>query len=938
LANPESTARRNIDRLLSEAGWAVQDYRAVNLTAARGVAVREFPLKTGHGRADYLLYVDGKAAGAVEAKKEGQTLTGVEPQAVQYSQGLPDTLPAHVRPLPFLYQSTGVETRFTNGLDPESRSREVFTFHRPETLAQWLAAEALWLPLVDGKPHSLSHHPATLRARLRALPAVAEAGLWPAQLKAVQNLERSFSENRPRALIQMATGSGKTYTAVSSVYRLIKHGQAKRVLFLVDRANLGKQTLAEFQDYATPDDGRKFSELYNVQLLASSRLDDVSRVCIGTIQRLYSMLKGEDLPQELDEQSVSGLERLYKDPVAVAYNPEIPIEYFDVIFVDECHRSIYTLWRQVLEYFDSFVVGLTATPSKQTLGFFNKNLVMEYGHEQAVADRVNVDFDVYRIHTEITEKGSRVEANLFVDRRDRDTRRRRWERLDEDLEYAASQLDRDVVTPDQIRTIIRTFKEQLFTSIFPGRRDVPKTLIFAKDDSHADDIVQIVREEFGKGNDFAQKITYKTTGAKPEDLIASFRNSYNPRIAVTVDMIATGTDIKPLEVVMFMRAVKSRVLFEQMKGRGVRVIGEDDFRSVTPDGVKDRFVIVDCVGVCERDDFVDTHSLNREPTVSLEKLLQAVALGTTDVDVVSTVAGRLARLELRLSKEERARISQATGGRSLQAITMGLVQSVDPDQQLDAARRRYNLPSSTQPTDEQLTTATTQLLAAALAPLASNPALRELLVEIKRSKEQIIDTVSQDTLIQAAYSDAAKERAKALVQSFQTFIRENRDEIAALQVLFSRPARRLKYDEVRTLADAIESPPRRWTTEALWRAYETLDASKVRGAPSRVLTNIVRLVRYAIQRDDVLVPHPDVAAERYAHWIAEQERDGRQFTPEQRIWLEAIRDHVAANLEMTPEDFGYAPFVQRGGLGGAKRAFGDQLWPTVNELTEVLAA
>jgi type I restriction enzyme R subunit len=215
------------------------------------------------------------------------------------------------------------------------------------------------------------------------------------------------------------------------------------------------------------------------------------------------------------------------------------------------------LWRGVLEYFDAFIVGLTATPNNQTFGFFNKNLVMEYSRPKAVMDGVNVQGEVYRIRTAITEGGSRIDAGYYVDKRERLTRRIRWEQLDDALTYAATQLDRDVVAVDQIRTVVRTFRDRLFTEIFPGRTEVPKTLVFAKDDSHAEDIVRIMREEFGKGNDFCQKITYKVTGVSPEDLIAQFRNSYNPRIAVTVDMIATGTDIKPLEILLFMRPVQS---------------------------------------------------------------------------------------------------------------------------------------------------------------------------------------------------------------------------------------------------------------------------------------------------------------------------------------------------------------------------------------------
>jgi type I restriction enzyme R subunit len=548
--------------MLSAAGWAVQNYRGVSLGASRGVAVRGFPMAPGHGFADYLLFIDRKAAGVIEAKKEGQTLTGVEWQSAKYTTGLPEAMEAPIRPLPFAYESTGVETTFTNGLDPEPASRHVFTFHQPETLVEMLERR------VDS---SRGVTDATLRQRLLRLPPLEPKGLWSAQETAIRNTESSLKSFKPRALIQMATGSGKTFTAANLSYRLVKFADAKRILFLVDRANLGRQTLKEFQQFATPDDGRKFTELYNVQHLSSGSIDPVARVTISTIQRLYSILRGEELPENLDE--VSGFDVAPQAPVEVIYNPAIPIETFDVIIVDEAHRSIYGVWRQVLEYFDAFIIGLTATPGKQTFGFFRQNLVMEYGHEQAVADNVNVDFDVYRIKTQITESGSTIEAGLVTKFRDRETRQERLEKLDADLDYEASDLDRSVVSQDQIRTIVQTFRDHLPVDIFPGRTEVPKTLIFAKSDAHADDIVRIIREEFGKGNEFAAKITYKSgsQGQRPEELLAFFRNAYNPRIAVTVDMIATGTDVKPLECVFFMRMVKSRGFFEQMRGaRGAR--------------------------------------------------------------------------------------------------------------------------------------------------------------------------------------------------------------------------------------------------------------------------------------------------------------------------------------------------------------------------------
>jgi type I restriction enzyme, R subunit len=442
MPTPEELARENIDKQLEECGWIVQSLSEMNLYAGRGVSVREFPMETGP--ADYLSFVDRRAAGVVEAKPEGVTLSGVAGQAAKYSSGLPANIPHVALPLPFLYETTGVETFFRDERDPEPRSRRVFDFHRPETLAEWIAEGG------------------TLRSRLQVMPGkfpLITTGLWPAQIEAIRNLERSFADNRPRSLIQMATGSGKTFTAVSFVYRLIKHAKAKRVLFLVDRNNLGRQAFKEFDQYLTPDDGRKFTELYNVQHLQSNVLDSVSKVHITTIQRLYSMLSGEpefDAANEEGSLFEMGATLDKQPPKEIRYNPNIPIEYYDFIVVDECHRSIYNLWRGVLEYFDAFLVGLTATPSKQTLGFFNQNLVMEYSRLRAVADGVNVDGEVYRIRTQISEHGSNVEAGFWIGKRERTTRAQRWEKLDEDYLYDPNQLDREVVSVGQIRTIIRT--------------------------------------------------------------------------------------------------------------------------------------------------------------------------------------------------------------------------------------------------------------------------------------------------------------------------------------------------------------------------------------------------------------------------------------------------------------------------------------------------
>jgi type I restriction enzyme R subunit len=953
---PEQRAREDIDAALEAAGWIIQDRDEMNLSAGLGVAVREFKMVSGHVFADYLLVVGGKAVGALEAKPAGYRLINVELQADKYATGLPGGLNPPVNPLPFVYLSTGVETRFINGLDPEPKTRAISAnlpeIHRPETLAEWIQAETLdaWVRRLHADGSGLytaadNTRPSSFRARIRAMPPLDPAALYPNQIEAVTNLEQSLKRNRPRALIQMATGSGKTIAAITAIYRLIKYCGARRVLFLVDRSNLGEQAEKEFQGYRAPDVNRKLTELYNVQRLTSNTIMDSSRVVISTIQRVYSMLKGEpDLDPVVEEASqfeTSGA--AMKEPLPVVYNAAYPPEYFDVVVIDEVHRSIYTLWRQVVEYFDAFLVGLTATPSKQTLGFFNKNLVVEYDHERAVADGVNVDFEVYNIRTKITERGATVEAqpDTMLGYRHRQTRALRWEAPDEDLTYDPEELDRRVVARDQIRTIIRTFRDRLPVDIFPGRKDVPKTLIFAKDDSHAEDIVEIVRDEFGRGNAFCQKITYKVTSANPRDLIQAFRNQYEPRIAVTVDMVATGTDIKPVEIVMFMRAVKSRVLFEQMKGRGVRTIDPNDLRAVSGEDAvaKTHFVIVDCVGMTETE-LADTQPLERNRTVSLKALLEHVAMGGTDPDMLSSLASRLARLSAQCGPEEHARMVEASGGPDLLGLCRAIMDGLDPDHQVAEARRAFGVPESDEPTAQQVRQSAESLLKRATEPLATRPALRTLIQDLKREVEQVIDEVSQDELLEAGASPEAKERARALVTDFERFIEENKDEIDALQFFYAQPhSRRLSFKDIKSLAEAIKAPPRSWTPERLWRAYETLDKDKVRGVSARrLLTDIVSLLRFATHEAGELVPFGEQVRERFEEWMAQQSNRGRAFTPEQRRWLEMMRDHIATSLEMTMDDLDYAPFAEEGGRGKAAQVFGVGLTSILEELTGVLAA
>jgi type I restriction enzyme R subunit len=910
---PEQKAREAIDAMLVATGWTVQDMGTFDLSASRGVAIREFPLDAGF--ADYMLFVDGQAVGVVEAKKEGTTLSGVDTQSQKYLDGLPDYVQRVQAPLPFAYESTGIETVFRDVRDPDYRSRRVYSFHQPQTLMEWAEQKD------------------TLRARLKCFPPLDTRDLRACQVEAITGLEHSFADNRPRSLIQMATGSGKTFTAVSAAYRLIKYAGAKRILFLVDRGNLGRQTLNEFQQFTTPDDGRKFSELYNIQRLQGQAIDPVSKVAISTIQRLYSILRGEELDEELDERSLAELTGINERPKEVAYNRDLPPETFDFIIVDESHRSIYNVWRQVLEYFDAFLVGLTATPSKQTLGFFNQNLVMEYNHERAVADGVNVGYDVYRIKTSITEKGSKVEAGQAVDLRDKASRKVRWEQLDDDLEYQQNQLDRSVVARDQIRTVIKTYRDRLFTDLFPGRTEVPKTLIFAKNDSHAEDIVEIVKEEFGKGNEFCKKITYRTQ-EKADDLIAAFRNSYNPRIAVTVDMISTGTDVKPLEALIFMRDVKSQVYFEQMIGRGTRVIPDTDLIAVTPDAKsKTHFVLVDAIGVTESNKSTDVRPLEQKRGVSFGKLMDMVAFGQRDKSTLQSLGNRLARLDRELDSKDRKTITETTGGIDLSALANSLFDAVDPDKQREHAKQQCGTEN---PKEDQILQAATALAAEASKPF-NNANVRNVLAELKTRSEQVIDSISKDQVTYAGYD---RDKAVQMVSNFQKFIDDNKDELLALQILYNQPygQQQVTFTAIKQLAEALQKPPYYLDVDRLWTAYEQLEKDKVAGAPTtKVLTNIISLVRYAIGQAEVLKPYPEQVDERFNAWLAQQQQK-RQFTAEQLEWLAMIKDQITTSLEVEAENFNDVPFSQKGGQLKAIKLFGQELPKILDELNRELAA
>ena len=505
-------------------------------------------------------------------------------------------------------------------------------------------------------------------------------------------------------------------------------------------------------------------------------------------------------------------------------------------------------------------------------------------------------------------------------KRDLRTRKERWHVLEDDVAYTPNQLDKAVVSKDQIRKIIRTFKEKYNTELFPGRKYVPKTLIFAKDDNHAEEIVKIVREEFNEGNEFAVKITYKTEGESTANLISQFRNDFNPRIAVTVDMIATGTDIKPLEIVFFMRPVKSRLLFEQMKGRGVRVMKNDDFKSVTPDAMaKERFVIVDAVGVCENEDLNETRPLDQKPGTSFEKLVKYLQYGKPKKEYVSSMAARLSRLQKRLTEDQNKEIKEISG-KELKDFAKGFVLSIDEDEIFKEAQEKYG----EKPKKAEIDEISNKRMKESLKEFIGNSKLMTRLIEIKKEVDQIIDIVSIDEVEEAGYSKIATEKARKTVESFREFIKKNRSELRAIEIFYNHKGR-LEWKDLKELSKKITTPPYALTTAKLWYAYKKLEEEKVRGiSNNKRIADFISLLKYEIEKTPELEPYLDTVDKRFAEWLGRQKEEGATFTQEQLNWLEKIKQHISTTTEIEADDFEYGDLQKMGGLGKVVKVFGGQ--------------
>lgn len=911
---PEQKARQAIDKKLLASGWIIQDVKQLNLSVGRGVAVREFPTSTGP--VDYALYVDGVPVGLIEAKKDdaGENLTTVEVQSNRYANSTFKWIKVDYR-IRFAYEATGKLTRFTDYNDEKYRSRTIYSFHRPESLARMLRDTD------------------TIRNGMKRFPSFDTSGFRKCQITAIENLEQSFAAAKPKSLIQMATGAGKTFTAITSVYRLLKYSKINRVLFLVDTKSLGEQAEREFLAYRPNDDNRSFSEIYGICRLKKSYIPQDVQVCISTIQRMYSILKGEELDESAEETSLN--EYTAADLEAqkeVVYNEKYPPEFFDVIIVDECHRSIYNVWQQVLDYFDSFIVGLTATPDKRTFAFFNQNIVSEYPREQAITDGVNVGEDIYTIETEVSKNGATI-LEQRIEYRNRLTREKRWEQMDEDIDYQPTQLDNEIVNLSQIRTIIRSFKENIFIQLFPYRKEVPKTLIFAKTDSHADDIIKIVREEFGEGNEFCQKITYKAE-EDPERILSNFRNDYYPRIAVTVDMISTGIDVKPIECLIFMRDVRSKNYFEQMKGRGTRTLSKDDLQKVTPSATenKDHFVIVDAVGVTKSKKS-DTRPLERKPSVSLKELMMNVALGARDDDTLTSLANRIIRLNAQMTAAEKKAFSEKAGV-SAGILAEALLNAFDEDSLTAKAQTQF---STEQPTESQIVEVQKAIVAETIQPFLK-PEVRDYVENVRRSHEQIIDNVNIDTVTFAGFDSQREENADRIIKTFQEFITDHKDEIIALRIVYSQTYkdRPMVIDGLKGLYEKLKMQG--VTIERLWDCYAIKKPEKVKRGTLAQLVDLISIIRFEMGYSDNLTPFADKVNYNFMQWTLKRNAGAVHFTDEQMEWLRLIKDHIATSLSIESGDLDLNPFDHRGGLGRFYDVFGDNYENILRELNIELVA
>lgn len=860
---PEEKARQKIDLWFAEAGWKVinrEDYEPT----CTAVAIREGLLK-GNLEADYFLFINGKAVGVLEAKREDIDALSdkVCEQAALYAKSVPHIYQAYQKPLPFIFTSNGKELYFCDFREQEQGFKQIIAIPTPYELVKQLGISDYFA----------------------GLPTLQKKGLRDCQYEAVTELEKSFRAGQNRALMVLATGAGKTYTACLAAYRLLSYTPMRRILFLVDRNNLGKQAEGEFGTFRLTENGEAFNTIFTVNRLRSSSIPSDSNVIISTIQRLFSFLKGDTIEDNDEDDGNEPTEEIILPP-----NPNLPHDYFDLIIIDECHRSIYGNWRKVLEYFDiARLIGLTATPVPETMAFFNNNRIVNYTLEKSIVDGVNVDCRVYRIKTQVTENGGAILEGEKVKEETRYTGDIKTILNKEAKTYTNKELNRSVINPAQIKLVLSTYRDAVYTELFndPQREAnfdwLPKTLIFALNETHATNIVQIAKEVFGRtDNRFIQKITY--SAGDSNELIRQFRNDRDFRIAVTCTLVATGTDIKPLEVVMFMRDVESLPLYIQMKGRGVRTIGDEQLRNVTPNAFsKDCFYLVDAVGVTEHEKTIPTAT--DEPTtkiISLKELLERISHGYIPDEYLQRLAATLSRIYNKADNSQRAEFARLAH-----------------DDMKDLASRIYGslengmLPpfiSVDEPNNERK---------GLVAPLANHADARRYLLILAAG---FVNTLmpGEDTLISKGFSI---EEAKNTTEAFEKFCREHSDEIEALRIIYNNEGEPITYSMLKDLENKLKMADNHFTSKQLWNSYAILNPNSVRRSTTKeesdALTNIIQLVRYAFRQIERLDSVVATSKQYFNLWLGQNQRE---ITDKQREVISRIVDYIASNGACTVKD------------------------------------
>ena len=841
---PEEKARQKIDQWFAEAGWKVinrEDYEP----ACTAVAIREGLLK-GNLEADYFLFINGKAVGVLEAKREDIDALSdkVCEQAVLYAKSVPHIYQAYQKPLPFIFTSNGKELYFCDFREQEQGFKQIIAIPTPYELVKQLGISDYFA----------------------GLPTLRKKGLRDCQYEAVTELEKSFRAGQNRALMVLATGAGKTYTACLAAYRLLSYTPMRRILFLVDRNNLGKQAEGEFGTFRLTENGDAFNTIFTVSRLRSSSIPSDSNVIISTIQRLFSFLKGDTIEDNDEDDGNEPTEEISLPP-----NPNLPHDYFDLIIIDECHRSIYGNWRKVLEYFDTArLIGLTATPVPETMAFFNNNRIVNYTLEKSIVDGVNVDCRVYRIKTQVTENGGAILEGEKVKEETRYTGDIKTILNKEARTYTNKELNRSVINPAQIKLVLSTYRDAVYTELF-------------NNETHATNIVQIAKEVFGRtDNRFVQKITY--SAGDSNELIRQFRNDRDFRIAVTCTLVATGTDIKPLEVVMFMRDVESLPLYIQMKGRGVRTIGDEQLRNVTPNAFsKDCFYLVDAVGVTEHEKTIP--SVTDEPTtkiISLKELLERISHGYIPDEYLQRLAATLSRIYNKADNSQRAEFARLAH-----------------DDMKDLASRIYNslenglLPSFIsvdEPNNERK---------GLVAPLANHADARRYLLILAAG---FVNTLmpGEDTLISKGFSI---EEAKNTTEAFEEFCREHSDEIEALRIIYNNEGEPITYSMLKDLENKLKMADSHFTSKQLWNSYAILNPNSVRRSTTKeecdALTNIIQLVRYAFRQIERLDSVVATSKQYFNLWLGQNQRE---ITDKQREVISRIVDYIASNGACTVKD------------------------------------